>query len=190
MIKIKELFDIVPPILLFDNLDGACPRYEINTPNCFVSIGNDKFETYGCSDFYNWVTIPLLSVNDFCPKKAVAGLFKYIIEQLYKEDTDNNLTKEEFLHFIKMEMIEFKINDLELDCLVCGEKSGKWIKENITQNIKVFILEGLPENSVLTLPEPEYTGLFTINNINSDIVDSFGIMIQDNNFRSVVITDL
>ena len=187
--KIKELIDIIPPILLFDTLNGACPKYEINTSNCFVSLGNDNFEKYGCSDFYKWLNIPLLSINDFCPNKAIGGLFKSIFEQLYKEDTDNNLTKEQFLHFIKMEEIEFKLNDLELDCLVCGEKSGKWIKENIIQNIKVFILDGLPENAVLTLPEPEHTGVLAVK-CTDNIVDSFGIMIRDNNFRSVVITDL
>jgi hypothetical protein len=182
MIKIKELIYSYQ-MLVFDNLRSESPRYDTNTPNCFVSLGNDKFETYGCSI----INTPLLSVNDFCPKKTINGLFKSIFELLYKEDTDNNLTKEEFLHFIKMEEIEFKLNNLELDCLVCGEKAGKWIKEYI---VKVFILEGLPENAVLALPEPEYTGVLAVKCIDNDIVDSFGIMIQDNNFRSIVITDL
>lgn len=198
MIKIKDLFDSCQ-MLTCDNLGYNLPRYEINTPSYFFSLGNDNFEKHSCSEFYiehnfgdchnKIVNVPLLSVNDFCPKKAVAGLFKSIFELSYKEDTDNNLTKEQFLHFLKMEEIEFKINDLELDCLVCGEKSGKWIKENITQNIKVFILEDLPENAVLDLPEPEHTGVLAVK-CTDNIVDSFGIMIRDNNFRSVVITDL
>lgn len=184
MIKIKELIYSYQ-MLVFDNLGFFSSKYEINTPNCFVSLGNDNFETHGCSI----INIPLLSVNDFCPNKTIGGLFKSIFELFYKKDTDNNLTKEEFLHFIKMEMIEFQLNDLELDCFVCGEKSGKWIKENIIQNIKVFIIDGLPENAVLALPAPEYTGILAVK-CTDNIVNSFGIMIQDNNFRSVVITDL